>query len=126
MLAEKSTSLPAVLIIEFIYTLGFVVLFMDGVLVLSGVFNLRGWSPISFVFVAFALLCVSAVIWKLLTCVIKQFCWNYAINYCYNNFLKRVFQKPRAPYYGQIESPKAVQSFHKVYDDRTILSLTSV
>ena len=126
MLAEKSTSLPAVLIIEFIYALGFVVLFMDGVLVLSGVFNLRGWSSISFVLVAIALLCVSAVIWKLLTCVIKQFCWNYAINYCFSNFLKRVFQKPRAPYYGQIESPKAVQSFHKVYDDRTILSLKSV
>lgn len=124
-LAEESTSLPLVLMIEFIYAWVFVVLLMDGVLILSVVFNLRGWSPISFsfVFVAFVLLCASAVILKLLTWVIKQFCWNYAIKYCFNNFLEPVFRESRAPYYGQIEFQKSVQSFHKVYDDRTIRSL---
>ncbi len=123
MLAEESTSLPLVLLFEFIYALGFVVLFMDGVLVLSGVFNSRGWPPNSFVCVVIVLLCASAVIWKLLTWVTKQFCWNCAIDNCFDNFLKPVFRKPRAPYYGQIEFPKAVQSFHKVYDNRTIFSL---
>lgn len=122
MLAEESTSLPSVLLFDFIYALVFVVLFMDGVLALSGVFNLRGRPPISFVRVI-VLLCASAVIWKLLTWATKQFCWNYAIKYCFNNFLEPVFRKPRAPYYGQIEFPKAVQSFHTVYDDRTIRSL---
>lgn len=122
MLAEESTSLPSVLLFDFIYALVFVVLFMDGVLALSGVFNLRGRPPISFVRVI-VLLCASAVIWKLLTWATKQFCWNYAIKYCFNNFLEPVFRKPRAPYYGQIEFRKSVQSFHKVYDDRTIRSL---
>lgn len=120
-LAEESASLPGTSLFEFVLALALFMLFFAGVAVLSRV--LRQWPLVLFVLVVLAWSCLLTLVWALLTQASKQYCWNEAIKYGFDNFLKPVFQETGVCYDRQDEFKKAIRSFHTVYDDATILSL---
>lgn len=120
-LAEESASLPGVLITEFVFTWTFLVLLLDGLLVLPGL--LRQWSFVSFGLAVLILSGLLFVVWALLTQASKQYYFNEAIKDCFNNFLMPVFQESEVCCDKEDEFKKAIRSFHNVYGDSTILSL---
>lgn len=120
-LAEESSGLPSALIIEFVLTWTFLMLFIEGTLVLPGL--LGQWLFIYLLIVVLAWFCLLTVVWALLTQAIKQYCWNQAIKYRFNDFLIPFFQESEACCEAQDGFKNAIRSFHNVYDDRRIQSL---
>lgn len=120
-LGEESASLPDATMLEFAWTWLIIVLFLEG---FSGLLNLFRRMPLVwFVFAVLILFCLSMVVWAFVTRLIKSSTWNGVTEKGFDDFLKPVFQEPRVIYDTQVEFQKAIQSFHKVYDNSTLLRL---
>lgn len=120
-LGEESASLPDATMLVFAWTWLFIVLFLDCVPELFALFRQK--PLVWFVLAVLVLLCLTIVVCALVTRLIKYSTWNGVIKKGYDDFLKPFFQEPRVTYNAQVEFQKAIQSFHKVYDNSTILSL---
>lgn len=120
-LAEESNGLPITLIIEFLLTWAFLMLFSEGIMVLP---VMLGQWPVGYLLiVVLAWFCLLAVVWALSTQAMKQYCWNQAIKYCFNDFLMPFFQESEVCCQEQDVFKNAIRSFHHIHDNSMILSL---
>lgn len=117
---EESASLLDAVMLKFAGALLLIVLFLDGLLKLRDLS--RQWHINRFVLLVLMLYLLLAA-WAVVTHFIKYYTWNGVIKKSFDDFLKPVFLRPTVFYDTQVEFQKAIQSFHKVYDNSTILSL---